>query len=157
MWYDTKRGILERMGRGWKDVRYLDKMIREWIVIKKEGRYWLKEEVSDKDIEISELRQEVEDIKEVNSVYRGKIEELNKEIVRLKDKEEERVLKGVIEGLRSEVEELNKELWRKKWELAEYKNKSFLVMQQELRKLGRVLNRESFDEFMDRATSWEDY
>lgn len=39
MWYSKKKEILEHLGLNGKNVRALDRLIRKWIVIEKNGSY----------------------------------------------------------------------------------------------------------------------
>lgn len=66
MWYFKKKDILERLGKDWKDVRYLERAIARWEVIEEWGRWSIaNEEWEDSYLRdrIRELEAEVEELK----------------------------------------------------------------------------------------------
>ena len=62
MWYFTKKEILEHFGKDGKNVRWLDRAIKKWLVIEKDGGY-----ASRNDIEIRAIEK-----------YKSRIKELEK-------------------------------------------------------------------------------
>ena len=60
MWYFTKKEILEHFGKDGKNVRWLDRAIKKWLVIEKDGRY-----ASRNDIEIRAIEKYKSRIKEL--------------------------------------------------------------------------------------------
>ena len=60
MWYFTKKEILEHFGKDGKNVRWLDRAIKKWVVIERDGRY-----ASRNDIEIRAIEKYKSRIKEL--------------------------------------------------------------------------------------------
>ena len=58
-WYETKRALLERLGKNPKDNKLVDRMILDWRVELREWMYY----IVDKDEIIRELREEIKELK----------------------------------------------------------------------------------------------
>lgn len=58
-WFETKRALLERLGKNPKDNKLVDRMILDWRVELREWMYY----IVDKDIIIRELREEIKELK----------------------------------------------------------------------------------------------
>lgn len=58
-WYETKRALLERLGKNPKDNKLVDRMIIDWRVELREWMYY----IVDKDEIIRELREEIKELK----------------------------------------------------------------------------------------------
>ena len=71
MWFSSKKEILEYCGKDWKDVRRLDRAIKDWRVIKMEWDYCttadyikeLEDSESDSIQTIIKLKKEIEELK----------------------------------------------------------------------------------------------
>ena len=102
VWYEKKKDILARLGKGEKDVRYLERMIRIGKVVKRWSEYALAEEVEEKILvdswEVIRLQKVVDEKEELLKQY----------------EEVHQVYKDNIKGLKAEVERLQNEL--KNWE-----------------------------------------
>lgn len=121
VWYEKKKDILARLGKGEKDVRYLERMIKLWKVVKRGSEYSLREEVEEnfsmEKEEFERLQKVEEDIKrykESNQAYKDIIQEKDKEIERLNKK------------LENNEDRVNAEYWENKFrdcekELNDYK------------------------------------
>lgn len=74
VWYNKKKDILKRLWKWEKDVRYLDRMIRIWKVIKRWWEYALREEEGNDEAElakaIAKAKEELEMYKEVAEWYK---------------------------------------------------------------------------------------
>lgn len=89
VWYEKKKDILARLGKGEKDVRYLERMIRIGKVVKRWSEYALREEEGeDWEIQLKEelekVKEELRQYKEAINGYREKIDRLESEKADLK-------------------------------------------------------------------------
>ena len=59
-WYETKKALLERLGKNPKDNKLVDRMLLDWRVELREWMYY----IVDKDAIIEELKKEIKSLKE---------------------------------------------------------------------------------------------
>lgn len=72
MWYETKKAILEAYGKGWKNVRWLDKAIQRGFVVEQNGMYAFKSDIEGVDkswsqVDKSWLNREIEQLRIENA------------------------------------------------------------------------------------------
>jgi len=76
MWYDTKKAILEAYGKDWKNVRWLDKAIQRWFIVKNHWQYAFRRDVEQ--VEKSWQQVDISWLKEENEKLRREMEGLKK-------------------------------------------------------------------------------
>lgn len=81
-WYETKKALLERLGKNPKDNKLVDRMLLDWRVELREGMYY----IVDKDSIIHELEEE---IKRLKSEPKQVVESDSWEIEKLREELEE--------------------------------------------------------------------
>lgn len=87
-WFESKKALLEHLGKNVKDNKLVDRMLLDWRVELREWMYY----VVDKDEIIRELRAEIEELKkseqpnELNFKQTAQILENSDEIDKLKEK-----------------------------------------------------------------------
>ncbi len=148
VWYEKKKDILGRLGKGEKDVRYLERMIKMWKVVKRGGEYCLREEVEGKismekeEYErLQKVEEEIEKWRESNQAYKGVIQEKDEEIERL-NKE-----------LENNEDRVNAEYWENKFrdcekELNDYKFRKKGAVWSWIRKRFRI-GEDQYDAFSE--------
>lgn len=82
MEFETKRSLLEYLGKNWNDNKLVDRMIIRWEVIKRDGMYVLVKG-GDVDIlkkEIAELREKIEWYKVENNKMNNIVAEMEESL-----------------------------------------------------------------------------
>lgn len=142
VWYEKKKDILARLGKGEKDVRYLERMIRIGKVVKRWSEYALAEEVEGKILvdswEVLRLQKVVDEkeellkqYEEVHQVYKDNIKELKAEVDRLQNELKNWEANINMEYYKKLYEDTEREMndikFRKKWATWDWLRKKFRI------------------------------